>query len=106
MGRMLKADPITRKTQKFHTEAASEGDEFWIEDKQDVTSIIEMNKAEYASYRKASDPHAADGDLYARIDLVTWGQLLRAGIANNEKRLRAWLNDRDNLLFRRRPGRL
>jgi len=106
MGRMLKSDPFTKKTQSFHTERATEGDEFWIEDKQDISDVVELNREEYNSYRKATDAFGADGEHIARIPLVIWGQLLRSGIAHDEKRFRKWLNDRDNLVFRRRPGRV
>ena len=105
MGRMISSDPVTKKAKEFH-KGQDEGSEYWIEEKQDVGEIIDMNKAEYASYRKATDAHAEFGDHYARIPAVIWGDLIRKGIAQDEKRLRKWLDDRDNLLFRRRPGSL
>jgi len=105
MGRIISADPITKKRSVFH-KGQEDGKDYYVEETQDVQSIIDMNKAEYASYRKATDAHAEMGDHYARIPAVVWGDLMRRGIAQNEKRLRKWLDDRDNLLFRRRPGSL
>jgi hypothetical protein len=105
MGRLISSDPVTKKAKEFH-KGQDEGSEYWIEEKQDVGGIIDLNKAEYASYRKATDAHAEMGDHYARIPSVVWGDLLRKGIAQDEKRLRKWLDDRDNLVFRRRPGSL
>jgi len=104
-GRIISADPVVKKAKRFH-KGQDEGSEYYIEEVQDVEDIIELNKAEYASYRKATDAHAEMGDHYARIPAVVWGDLLRKGIARDNKRLLKWLDDRDNLLFRRRPGRL
>lgn len=77
-----------------------------VSHEQDDKEILEGNKASYNSYRRATDPHGEWGDLYARIPLVVWGRLVEQGIAFDETALREWLDDRDNIVFRRRPGRL
>ena len=104
MGRMLSADPITKTRKVFHRD--SSGDEYHIETQQDVTAIIERNKHLYNTFRSAREKHGEWGDKYAEIPLSVWGDLLRRGIANDEKALRKWLNDRDQEAFRTRPGRL
>ena len=101
---LLHADPVTRIKRKIHFRPHEET--FVVSHEQDDKEILEGNKASYNSFRKASDPHAEMGDLYARIPLVVWGRLMESGIAFDDKALRKWLNDRDNLVFRRRPGRM
>lgn len=83
----------------------SSGDEYIIESKQDVTDIVERNKARMALI----DEHARHGEWaqYAEIPVSVWyDYLVPQGIANDEKRLRKWLDDRDNWMFRTRPGKL
>lgn len=105
MGRMLSADPVEKKRAVFH-KGQDTGSEFWVEKTQDVQAIVDLNQFEYNTYRKATDKHTDFGDHYARIPTVVWGDLIRRGIAGDEKRLRKWLDDNENQLFRRRPGSL
>ena len=99
----LQADPIRKKTTTMHIDRNA--DDYVIESKQDVTDIAERNKARMALV----DENAKWGDMtqVAEIPVQVWfDHLVPSGIANDEKRLRKWLDDRDNLLFRTRPGRL
>jgi hypothetical protein len=105
MGKLVSSDPITKTTRSFH-KGQRDGEEYYIYNEQDVTHIIEKNKHLYNSYRGAWEAHGEWGDRYAEIPSTVWGDLLRRGIAQDEKRLRKWLDDRDNLLFRCRPGSL
>jgi hypothetical protein len=120
MGKLISSDPITKTTRSFH-KGQRDGEEYYIYNEQDVTHIIEKNKHLYNqdvthiieknkhlynSYRGAWEAHGEWGDRYAEIPSTVWGDLLRRGIAQDEKRLRKWLDDRDNLLFRCRPGSL
>lgn len=80
-----------------------------IETSQNVTDVIEKNKAEYA----ATDPRARWGEWnkVASIPLVCFQELNEKGICRgfsviDQKRMKAWLNDPDNRFFRTRPGRL
>lgn len=76
-----------------------------IEAKQDVSPIIERNKARMAATDERT--RHSEWEQYAEIPTEVWyGHLVPSGIANDEKRLRKWLDNRDNLLFRTRPGRL
>jgi hypothetical protein len=88
-------------------------DELHIETVQDVEPLLELNKAQFNS----TDEHAryADGmnkvatiPLHILEDLIQKGILVpgKHGDGNGNKRFKAWLNDRDNRLFRTRPGRL
>lgn len=101
---LLTQDPATRITRKMHFR--EHDDTFVVSHEQDDKEILEENKASYNSYDRASAPHAEWGDLYARIPLVVWGRLVEQGIAFDNERLKKWLNDPDNRVFRRRPGRM
>lgn len=106
MGRRISSDPVKKVTKTFHAGQDTDGSEFWVEGKQDITEIAELNKFEYNTYRKATDRHGEWGDHYARIPAIVWGDLLRRGIAQDEKALRKWLDQPENQVFRRRPGNL
>jgi hypothetical protein len=56
MGRIVSADPVTKKAVKFH-EGQDQGAEYWVEETQDMSAIADLNKNEYASYRKATAKH-------------------------------------------------
>lgn len=101
---IIKSDPIAKIQTKMHYSDAD--DSYVLETRQDANEILEGNKASLASYRGAWESHAEWGDLYARIPVSVWYDLKRQGIADDEKGLRRWLDDRDNLVFRRRPGKL
>ena len=99
----LESDPIKGKVTTMHVDRSEES--YVIETKQDVTDIVERNKARYA----LTDENAKHGEWmqYAEIPVEVWyNHLVPSGTANDEKRLRKWLDDRDNLLFRTRPGKL
>ena len=66
---------------------------------QDTRPIIENNKRLAASFdRTAPNPHGMT--RVASIPNVIWLQLVKDGIAFNQERLNAWLNERDHALFR------
>lgn len=81
-----------------------------IQTVQDVSGIIEANKKEFNSY----DERAKwSGDLYGNkvasipltvIDDLNKLEIMRGFHVLDEKRFRAWLNERDNQAFRTRPG--
>ena len=85
-----------------------------IETKEDITPIIERNKAEYNQY----DQRARWGEelfdpknKVATIPLVLFDELNKQGICRgfhiiDQKRFKAWLNDPENRHFRTRPGRV
>jgi len=80
---------------------------FILETRQDVSGILEENKAEFASI----DERAKWGDLtkIASLPMVVVDDLNKKGIMRgfaviDERRFRAFLNDPDNRFFRTRPG--
>jgi guanylate kinase len=44
MGKLISSDPITKTTRSFH-KGQRDGEEYYIYNEQDVTHIIEKNKA-------------------------------------------------------------
>ncbi len=81
-----------------------------IQTKQDITDIIEQNKKEYNSYdENARWSDELFGNKIASIPFTVIDELNKQGIMRgfavlDEKRFRAWLNERDNRVFRTRTG--
>lgn len=96
-------------TQKEFTDV---GDQLIITEKQDISAIVEANKADY----KETDAKTkwSDGQLsnrVARIPLVVFQDLEKQGITRgftviDMKRFKEWLNNPDNQVFRTRAGRI
>lgn len=101
--RLFDFDPVTRTTEYFYYD--EDTDRFTIQTQQDVTDLVESNKAEF----NAAPEHGRfRGDMHkvASIPLNVYFDLKAKGILDDEKKLRAWLNDPDNRFFRTRPGRV
>jgi len=81
-------------------------DEFGIETVEDVQDVIDVNKENYNQRAHERWGSGVLGSHVAQIPATVWWDLKRRGIADDEKKLLAWLNDSDNQLFRSRPGRL
>ena len=81
-----------------------------IETKQDITGIIEQNKKEYNSFdERAKWSDELFGNKIASIPFTVIDELNKQGImrgfaVQDEKRFKAWLNERDNRVFRTRTG--
>lgn len=75
-------------------------DEAIIHKEQDVTSIIEANKAEFNS----APERWGEWTKVGSIPLSVYYELERQGITKDQKAMAKWLNDPDNLYFRTRPG--
>ena len=81
-----------------------------IETRQDITAILEQNKQEYNSYdEKARWSDNLLGNKIASIPMTVIDDLNKVGIMRgfhiiDEKRMKAWLNERDNRVFRTRTG--
>lgn len=104
MKRLIDRDPASGRETYFHVQ--HEGDRrLWIiESRQDVSKYIERAKRQF----NEKDRHSRWGDMQkvATIPLVILERLQREGIADDPVRMRRWLNDRDNRVFRTRPGRI
>ncbi|HEX7019010.1 MAG TPA: hypothetical protein VF159_03300 [Gemmatimonadaceae bacterium] len=103
--RLFDRDEELGLTRIFHYDEAD--DVFHIETIQDVTDLVEINKA-----LNNDAPDTWRGDLHrvASIPLSLYCELVEKGIIEEndpkQTKLRAWLNDRDNRVFRTRPGRV
>lgn len=105
--RPFDVDPLTGDRIWFHYDHSD--DSVTIERVSDVEPILEASK------RKFNDaPSNWKGDVHhiAEIPMVIVEQLIKQGILYGPGRVRdmdrfkAWLNDRDNRMFRTRPGRV
>ena len=104
MRRVLDSDPATGITQWFHCDDVT-GD-FGLETQQDVTALIESTKGAFNPVGER-EPWAGDLHRIASIPMSIYYEL--AKISNNFKDERVickWLNDKDNRVFRTRPGRV
>lgn len=106
---MKKLVSVDQSSKKFTAAEADGEGGLIIRTSQDVTDIVEKNKAEY----NQGSVHDKWGDLtkVASIPLTVIDQLNRKGIMRgfaviNEKEFRKFLNDPDNRFFRTRPGRV
>lgn len=81
-----------------------------IETRQDISDILEQNKKEYNSFdERAKWSDELFGNKVASIPMTVIDELNKQGIMRgfavlDEKRFRAWLNERDNRVFRTRTG--
>lgn len=104
MKKVLSFDPFTGK--KLVATDDGEGG-LIIQSSQDVTAILEHNKAEY-NQKSASDKW---GDFtkvaslpYQIVDLLNQRGIMRGFAVVNETEFRRFLNDPENRFFRTRPG--
>jgi hypothetical protein len=96
--RLLDFDPVSKVRRVLHMD----GDLVHAAATQDISDHMDINKALYNEQR----PGWQEGQRVASIPNVIWEDLVRRGIANDTKKLKAWLNDPDNRAFRTRPGRV
>ena len=97
---LLSSDPITKI--EAHVHADEVGGRVIFEERQVVDDIIEQNKAEF----NATDEHARWGEQAqcARIPLSIAMDLAKDGRLYDAEYMKRWMNDRDNLAWRTRPG--
>jgi hypothetical protein len=72
---------------------------------QNVQDVIDINNARYKSYDERT-PFKGEMVKIGSVPMVIYWQLWKQGILQDQKRLKAWLNDPDNRAFRARPGRM
>jgi hypothetical protein len=105
---LFNKDPMTRTTQIFHYDDSN--DTFTIEDRQDVTEVLEANKRDYNEATRYRLPQLGDtGRLGRRVAnvplniLAQWRREWRLKNFSHEEReqdLKKKLNDPDIRLFR------
>lgn len=95
-------DPLTAQSRIFHFDY--ETDRVIMESQQDITDLVEVNKAEFNLH----DERTPYNEMHkvASIPMPVMMELHRKGILEDEKAFRKWLDDPDNKVFRTRPGRL
>lgn len=106
--RLFGHDPVTGMTEYFHFDSDTGG--FVIETQQDVSALIEVNKAR----RNATEKHTRYGELACVastpnvivMELAKQHIMSPAGVILDDKKYRAWLNDPENEAFRVRRGRV
>lgn len=103
MKKTLSFDPLTGTKEVFRYDPTD--DSFTIETLQDVTDVVEFNKA-MANQVDERANWKGDWHKVASIPMSVYMDLQKKGIANDDKAFHRWLNDSDNKVFRTRPGRL
>lgn len=87
----------------FHVNHGAD-DDLLVRHEQNVEDILDANKREAIDNPKGMRP-GGNARKVASIPLVVWVELERQGIAQDQARLRRWLNDPDNRFFRTSQGR-
>lgn len=96
---ILDMDPVSRVKRILH---ADDDGLLTVKSMQDVTDRVDLNKALQNEARSGW----GEGQRVASIPKVVWDELVQKGIANDNKKLKAWLNDPDNRAFRTRLGKV
>jgi hypothetical protein len=100
--KLFEKDELTGATKYWHYDA--DKDEAIIETVYDATPYIEQNKALYNAHD--STDRWGEWTRVAQVPMQLYWELKAKGIADDPKAMKKWLNDRDNLLFRTRPGKV
>lgn len=101
MARVLEIDPLAGIRRLFHWQESTE--DMTLRSEQDVEPIMEVNKAKFAQVDERAK-WRPDMEHVASIPLVVWQELTRLGIAQDDDALKRWMNERDNRVWRVRPG--
>lgn len=101
MKRLVHHNPETGISQFWHQDV--EGN-VTLQTQQVIDHIAEDNKQQFKEH--TSLDRWGDGKKVASIPLSIYYSPEFQAIAKDQKKLKAWLNDRDNQVFRTRPGRV
>lgn len=85
---------------KTYLDYDGDDDDAIIVKEQDVTGIVESNKAAF----DAAPKRWGDMTHVGRIPLTVYYELERKGILQDQQELVKWLNDPANAMWRTRPG--
>lgn len=99
--RLFGYDPATRKYEWFSYDDSN--DTFTIRTEQDIETILELNRE---SRNATGEGWKGEFHHVASIPNTVLAELKEKGILDDEKAFSKWLNDRDNLPFRTRMGRV
>jgi hypothetical protein len=101
MSRIFDTDPALSLTRFWHWD--DEKDQAVIETRQDVTDLLDANRAEA---NEASGNWRGDMHKVASIPLNVYYDLKQKGIIDDAKAFKRWLNDPENRYFRTKGGRV
>lgn len=96
--KVFDVDPLSGITSYWHYDEAT--DTALIEKRQDVSDILDANKAEF----NADHGRYGEWTKVASIPLSVYYDLKAKGIVDDPVAMKRWLNDADNRFFRTRPG--
>lgn len=82
-----------------------ETDEITIQTQQDVTDVIEANKAVYNAVDEKAN-WKGEWHLVASIPESLYYKMKAEGKIDDQEYMKKWLNDPDNQFFRTRPGKV
>lgn len=100
--RIFDTNPDEGVIRFFHYD--NDTDEVTIETVQDVSPIIQANRAEFDAH--TSLDRFGDLKRVASIPMPLYFQLKAEGKTEDQDFMRRWLNDPDNRFFRTCPGRV
>lgn len=105
--RLFDRDPLTGTTKIWHYDETT--DQATIETIRDVQDHADINKAVRNEYDERARWASGVGNQVASIPLNVWDDAdtkMGGALMNDDKVLLKWLDDRDQGVFRTRPGRL
>lgn len=101
MSRLFDTNPDLGLTRHWHYD--DETGKAVIETRQDVTDLVDANKAEANA---ASSNWKGEMHKVASIPMNVYFDLKQKGIIDDPKALKSWLNDPANRYFRTKGGRV
>lgn len=99
----LGRDRMTGTDEILHYDHAT--DDVIIEQVQDVDAVVERALQHRRRFDERT-PWKGDMQLVASVPMVIYMDLMKRGIAQDDKAMNRWLNDPDNAVFRTRPGKV
>jgi hypothetical protein len=99
---LIRSDPLIGTRTEWYEDPVTE--DITIATTRDDEAILDANVADFNT-RERHSPHG-ELAMVARVPMPKLMELMRLGIAQDDKAFRKWLNDPDNRKFRVRPGRV
>ena len=93
-------DPATKSRTLWHQDYDGN---VVIENESDVEDVVEEAKTLYNMHDERAR-WAGDVHHVASIPMIILMELNRTGVLHDQKKYKEWLNERDNRVFRTRPG--
>ena len=103
MGRRLLSEDPEAGIREWFVDVGE--DEFTIVREQVCDAIVAENRELYKGLDERA-PWKGDMAHVAQVPMVIYHELQKKGILNDQKAIKAFLNDPDNRFFRTRPGKV